>query len=144
MKQLTIFSLVSLTVSLLTGCGGGFRNGHAPGEIETLENATVYHLADGVFIHERHDGSDHYYLVEATAADYALKPEGLEVEFDGNWEGALITKRQPDNYVTAFITLVPNDGPETTRFIVDSLIIEEIIQGFSNATTVEDIYQRKK
>jgi len=137
-------SLASLTVILLTACGDNFRNGHAPGDIEALENATVYHLADGGVIHERHNGSDQYHLVEATTPDYELKPEGLEVEFSGDWKGSAILERQPEDYVSAFITLVPGEGPEGTRFGIDSLIIEEIIEGFSSATTVEEIYQRKK
>ena len=45
------FSLPALTVLAVLGCGGtDFRNGYSPGEVETIGNATVYHLANGVFI----------------------------------------------------------------------------------------------
>lgn len=138
------FFVVPLAALMLTGCGRDLRNGHAPGDVEFRDNATVYHLADGVFIHERRDGENHYLLLEDTVAGYRLTPEGLEVEFPGNGKRVVIAERQPENYVTAFITLVPADGVEGTRFAVDPSTIETILEQFNAAMTVEEIYQQKE
>lgn len=137
-------SSLSLTALMLASCGDGFRNGYRPGDIETLGNATVYHLADGVFIQERFEGSPHYYLVETTVADYRLKPEGLEVDFRGAGGGIAVAGRQTDHYVAAFMTRVPGDGPEATRFQIDASTLERIVDEFDADMTVADIYRRKK
>lgn len=143
--RMTLIRLSALLLSavILTACGDGFRNDHRPGDIETIDNAVVYHLADGVFIKERFEGSSHYYLVEATVADFRLKPEGLEVDFRGAGKGAVIAERPPSNYVTAVLTLVPEDGPETTRFQIDASSLEKILEEFDADMTTADIYRRK-
>ena len=44
-------ALLELAILVLLGCDrADFRKGCAPGEVETVDNATVYHLADGVFV----------------------------------------------------------------------------------------------
>lgn len=144
MKPTLSFASLLLTAFLLTGCGGGFRNGHAPGDIERLENTDVYHLADGVFLHERHEGGNFYYLIEETASDYRLTPDGWEVEFGGKSRGAAILERPPENVVAAIITLIPEDGLEATRFPLDRGTLESVVQEFSEATTVGEIYQRRE
>lgn len=133
-----------LAAVILASCSGGFRNGHRPGDIETLDKALVHHLADGVFIRERFEGSSHFYLVETTVDDWRLKPEGLEVEYRGTGEVTAVAGRQPDHYVVAFMTRVPGDGPEATRFQIDASTLERIVDEFDADMTVADIYRRKK
>ena len=126
------------------GCEhGDFRNGHSPGDVETTGSATVYHLADGVFVEQADNGRKRYYLIESNVAEYTITPTGLDVELRGENAGSYSTSAAPDGYVAAWMTLVPGDGVEVTRFQIEAATLLDSLQDFKT-TTVRDIYNLKK
>jgi hypothetical protein len=112
--------------------------------VETVDNAKVYHLADGVFVVERKKGGTVYYLIEATVADYELTANGLDVMLEGRMAGTYSTTPAPEGYVAAWITEVGGDGPGVTRFQIDDATIGEFLAGINGSTTVRNVYQLKK
>lgn len=143
--MMTRISFLALASLLLLGCDRhDFRNGHKPGEVEVVRAARVYHLADGVFIEERKGGSTVHYLIEDTAADYELTATGLDVVMVGDHAATYSTTPAPAGYVAAWITLIPADGLEITRFEIDPAVLAGLLKKFSAATTVRDIYNLKK
>ena len=139
------FPLLTLFALLLLGCArADFRNGYSPGDVETVDNAKVYHLADGVFVVERKNGSTRYYLIESTVADYELTAQGLDIELKGEKAGTYSTTPAPQGCVAAWITEVEGDGPGVTRFQVDEATIDEFLKGIDGSTTVQDIYRLKQ
>ena len=139
------FSLLALTTLLLVGCErADFRNGYSPGELEVIDDAKVYHLADGVFIEQSRNGNNVYYLIESTVADYELTAEGLDIKLNGEKAGTYSTSPAPEGYVAAWITEVPGDGPGITRFQIDDATLAELLQNLTAATTVRDIYNLKQ
>lgn len=139
------FSLLAFTTLFLFGCErADFRNGYSPGEVEVIDNAQVFHLADGVFIEERKSGSIVYYLIESTVADYELTKEGLDIELEGEKAGTYSTTPAPEGYVAAWITEVPDEGPGLTRFQIDDATLAELLQELTATTTVQDIYNLKQ
>lgn len=138
-------SLIALTTLFWLGCGGAdFRNGYRPGDIETTSTAKVYHLADGVFIVERKSEESAYYLVESTVADYQLTSRGLDIDLEGENAGTYSTAAAPEGYVAAWITEVSGEGPGVTRFEINDATLEELLQNFTAATTVSEIYDLKQ
>ena len=139
------FSLLVLTILLLLGCDrADFRNGYSPGEVETIGNAKVYHLADGVFIAERQNGSTCYYLIESTVADYRLTAQGLDVVLEGENAGTYSTTPAPRGYVAAWLTEVEGEGPGVTRFQINDAKVTDLIGKLTASTKVQDIYRLKK
>ena len=73
MNRTWINCVLSLLIAIvIAGCGGGSAQPQAPGEIERLSNATIYHLKNGVFIHEAFEGADHYYLLHDLVESYEI------------------------------------------------------------------------
>lgn len=139
------FSLFALAAFLALGCErADFRNGYSPGELEAIGDAMVYHLADGVMIEERKNGIKVYYLIESTVADYELTAEGLDIKLEGEKAGTYSTTPAPEGYIAAWITLVPVDGPEVTRFHVDEATLAELLQNLTAGMTVRDVYNLKQ
>ena len=139
------FSLLALIILVLLGCDrADFRNGFSPGEVETIDNAKVYHLADGVFIEARKNGSICYYLIESTVADYELTAQGLDIVLEGEKAGTYSTTPAPQGYVAAWITLIAGEGPEATRFSIDDAKVADFIKNLSDSTTVQDLYRLKQ
>ena len=137
--------VLALAILALLGCDRtDFRNGYAPGEVETLDNAKVFHLTDGVFVVERKNGSTCYYLIESTVADYELTAQGLDIELKGEKAGTYSTTPAPQGCVAAWITEIEGDGPGMTRFQVDEATIDEFLKGIDGSTTVQDIYRLKQ
>ena len=138
-------SILALTTLLLLGCNrDSFRNGHGPGELEVIQDAKVYHLADGVFIAQRKNGSNVYYLIESTVADYELTAEGLDIELEGEKAGRGSITPAPEGHVAAWLTEIPADGPGVTRFKVDDTRLAELLQNFTATMTARDIYDLKQ
>lgn len=139
------FSLFAFTTLFLLGCDrADLRNGSSPGEVEVIENGKVFHLADGVFIEETKNGGNVYYLIESSVVDYDLTAEGLDIELEGEKAGIYSTTPAPQGYVAAWITLVPGEGPEVTRFRIEDEILAKLLREFTAATTVRDIYNLKQ
>lgn len=135
----------SLTLFVLLGCNRtDFRSRFEPGEREVLERATVYHLADGVFIEERRSGSNVHYLIESTVAGYRLTAEGLDVKLKGEQAGTYSTTPAPQGFVAAWITEVPGEGPGVTRFQINEAALARLLQDFSATTTIRDFYDLKQ
>jgi hypothetical protein len=130
---------VSLLVAIvIAGCGGGESAPiHAPGEIERLPNATIYHLKDGVFIHEVFEGADHYYLVD----DYIVKSceptqEGLSyVKKNGN---AGVAQRASVGEILGVLRDSDSRGL-VTSLRGDEATIKRVIEGFNADATVESM-----
>ena len=138
-------SLLTLTTLLLLGCGrADFRNGYRPGELEIVDYANVYHLADGVFIEERRMGSNVYYLIESTVADYELTAAGLAIELEGEMAGTYSTVPAPEGYVAAWITEVPGEPPGVTRFQMDDATRAALLQKVDATMTVREIHSLKQ
>lgn len=138
-------SLLALTVLVLIGCDRAeFRNGYSPGEVEAIDNAKVFHLADGVFIEERQNGSIRYYLIESTVADYELTAQGLDIVLEGENAGTYSTTPAPQGYVAAWITEVQGESPGVTRFQIADATVADLIGKLIESTTVQDIYRLKK
>ncbi len=139
------FPLLMLSALLLFGCArDGFRNGYSPGDVETVDNAEIYHLADGVLVVARQNGSTCYYLIESTVADYDLTANGLDVILEGDKAATYSTKPAPAGYVAAWITEVEGDGPGVTRFQIEDATISEFLKGITGSTTVRDLYSLKQ
>jgi hypothetical protein len=142
---LTRLCFLALAILVLLGCDRvDFRNGYAPGEVETIDNAKVYHLADGVFVAESKNGSTCYYLIESTVADYKLTAEGLDIVLEGEKAGTYSTTPAPQGYVAAWITEVEGDGPGVTRLQIEDATIGEFLKGINESTTVQDVYRLKR
>ena len=138
-------SLFAFTTLFLLGCDrADFRNGHSPGEIELIDNGRVFHLADGVFIEEKKTEGSVYYLIESTVVDYDLTKAGLDIELGGDKAGSYSTTPAPQGYVAAWISLVPGEGPELTRFRIEDEILAKLLRDFTAATKVRDIYKLKQ
>jgi hypothetical protein len=138
MHRFALFALLAL----LLGCArADFRNGYSPGDVETVNNAEVYHLADGVFVVERRNGRPCYYLIESSVADYELTAEGLDIVLEGEMAGTYSTTPAPQGYVAAWITEVEGEGPGVTRFQIEDATIGEFLEGIHSATTVRDVYR---
>jgi hypothetical protein len=139
------FCLLALAILVLLGCDrADFRSGFVPGEVETIDNAKVYHLADGVFIAQRKDGSNVYYLIESTVADYELTAEGLDIKLDDEKATRGSITPAPEGYVAAWLTEIPPDGPGVTRLKVDDTRLAELLQDLTATTTARDIYNLKQ
>ena len=139
------FFLLALTILVLLGCDrADFRNGYSPGEVETIGNTKVYHLADGVFIAERKNGSTCYYLIESTVADYELTAQGLDIELEGENAGTYSATPAPRGYVVAWVTEVESEGPGVTRFQINDATVTDLIGKLTASTKVQDIYRLKK
>ena len=139
------FCLLALAILVLLGCDrADFRNGFAPGEVATIDNAKVYHLADGVFIAQTKDGSNIYYLIESTVADYELTAEGLDIKLDDEKATRGSITPAPEGYVAAWLTEIPADGPGVTRFQVDDTRLAGLLQNLTATTTARDIYNLKQ
>ena len=137
--------ILALTTLLLLGCNrDSFRNGHRPGEVEVILDAKVYHLADGVFIAQRKNGSNVYYLIESTVADYEFTAEGLDIKLDDGKATRGSIPPAPEGYVAAWLREIPSDGPGVTRFKVDDTRLAEMLQNFTATMTARDIYDLKQ
>ena len=139
------FCLLALAILVLLGCDrADFRKGFAPGEVATIDNAKVYHLADGVFIAQTKDGSNIYFLIESTVADYELTAEGLDIKLDDEKATRCSITPAPEGYVAAWLTEIPADGPGVTRFQVDDTRLAGLLQNLTATTTARDIYNLKQ
>jgi hypothetical protein len=137
--------LLALAILVLLGCDrADFRKGYAAGEVQTVDNATFYHLADGVFVVERKNGSTFYYLIESTVADYELTAGGLDIKLEGQKEGRYTIAPAPEGYVAAWFTEIPVDGPGVTRFQIDDATIDKFLAAIDGSTTVRDVYQLRQ
>lgn len=120
-----------------------FRNNYSPGEVEQVGSAKVFHLADGVFIEEKKQEGNIYYLIESTVNNYKLTEEGLDIELTGDKAGTYSTTPAPQGFVAAWLIEVPGDGPGLTRFQVENAKLAGLFQELTPATTVKDIYNLK-
>ena len=125
-----------LVAILMAGCGGGeSAHTHAPGDIERLSNATIYHLQDGVFIHEVFEGADHYYLVDDIVESYELTKEGLKYAREG---AVGDTPRAPVGDIAA--VLRDSDSRALfTRLRGDEATVKKIIESFGADATVDSL-----
>ena len=143
MNRFSLFALAAFSShSVVNGLISGTVI--AAGELEAIGDAKVYHLADGVMIEERKNGIKVYYLIESTVADYELTAEGLDIKLEGEKAGTYSTTPAPEGYIAAWITLVPVDGPEVTRFHVDEATLAELLQNLTAGMTVRDVYNLKQ
>lgn len=144
MKHSSLLALVLLLL-LLPACDrAGLRNGHRPGDVEVTDQARIFHLADAVFIEERRIEGKVHFLIESTVADYQLTEKGLDVELEGDMAGTYSTTPAPQGYVAAWITRIPGEGPELTRFQLDDATLAALPEDLTAATTVQDIYDLKQ
>ena len=138
-------AILALSTLLLLGCNrDSCRNGHGPGDLEVIQDAKVYHLADGVFIAQRKNGSNVYYLIESTVTDYELTAEGLDIRLDDEKATRGSITPAPEGYVAAWLTEIPADGPGVTRFKVDDTRLAELLQNLTATMTARDIYDLKQ
>ena len=130
---------VSLLVAIvIAGCGGGeSAHTHAPGEIERLPNATIYHLKDGVFIHEVFEGADHYYLVDDNIVEsYELTQEGLGyVKENGN---VGVAQRPSVGEILGALRDSDSRGL-VTSLRGDEATVKSVIESFNADATVESV-----
>lgn len=129
--------VVSLLVAIvIAGCGGGeSTNTYAPGDIERLSNATIYHLQDGVFIHEAIEGADHYYLLHDIVESYELTQDGLKYVKKNS---AGNSPRPPVGEILC-IFREPDSSSLVTKFRGDEETIKKFIESFNADATVESV-----
>jgi hypothetical protein len=96
--------------------------------------ATIYHLKNGVFIHEVFEGSDHYYLLEDDIVkSYELTQDGLTY---AKVDSAGETPRPPVGKITGILR-DSDSGSLVTRLSGDDAAIKRIIDGFGESATVD-------
>ena len=129
-----------LVVIVIAGCGGGeSANTHAPGEIERLSNATIYHLQDGVFIHEAIEGADHYYLLHDIVESYELTQDGLKyVKKTSAGTNAGTTPRPPVGEILCILR-EPDSSSGVTKLRGDEETIKKVVESFNADATVESV-----
>jgi uncharacterized protein (TIGR03067 family) len=115
--------------------GGESANLHAPGKIERLSSATIYHLKDGVFIHEVFEGADHYYLVNDIVESYELTQEGLKYI---RQSAAGDMPRAPVGKIAAILR-EPDSSALFTRLSGDEATVKKIIESFAADVTVDSV-----
>jgi len=138
MKTLATLASLTILLTLLAGCGGGeSAPPHAPGEIERLPNATIYHLKDGVFIHEVFEGADHYYLVDDHIIEsYELTQERLGyVKENGN---AGVAHRAPVGEILCILR-ESDSSSLVTKLKGEEATIKRVIESFNADATVESV-----
>lgn len=118
-----------------------FRNGYAPGQVEPIENGHIYHLADGVLIKQKKGQSVLYYLVEDSVDKYELTDLGLKFKTKGENAGSYFLPPAPEGFVAAWITLLADEGPEGTRFIIGEVKVAEFTANLRDSTKVLDLYR---
>ena len=129
-----------LVVIVIAGCGGGdSAPTHAPGEIERLSNATIYHLKNGVFIHEAFEGADHYYLLHDIVESYELTQDGLNyVKKTSAGTNAGTTPRPPVGEILCILR-ESDSSSVVTKLPGDEATIKRVIEGFNADATVESV-----
>lgn len=129
-----------LAAIVIVGCGGGeSARTHAPGEIERLPNATIYHLKDGVFIHEVFEGADHYYLLHDIVESYELTQDGLDyVKKTSAGTNAGTTPRPPVGEILCILR-ESDSSSLVTKLKGDEATIKRVIEGFDADATVESV-----
>ena len=133
--------VVSLLIAIvIAGCGGGdSAPTHAPGEIERLSNATIYHLKNGVFIHEAFEDADHYYLLHDMVESYELTQDGLKyVKKTSAGTNAGTTPRPPVGEILCILR-ESDSRSLVTKLRCDEAAIKRIVESFNADATVESV-----
>ena len=139
------FCLLALAFLVLLGCDrADFRNGFAPGEVATIDNAKVYHLADGVFIAQTKDGSNIYFLIESTVADYELTAEGLDIKLDDEKATRCSITPAPGGLRGGMAHGNPRRRSGGYTVQVDDTRLAGLLQNLTATTTARDIYNLKQ
>jgi hypothetical protein len=134
--------VVSLLIAIVfAGCGGGESvKAHSPGEIERLSNATIYHLKNGVFIHEAFEGADHYYLLHDIVESYELTQDGLKY---AKTNSAGNTPRPPVEKILCILR-ESDSSSLATMLQVDEATIKRVIESFNADATVESVRNKTR
>ena len=129
-----------LVVIVIAGCGvGESANTHAPGEIERLSNATIYHLKNGVFIHEAFEGADHYYLLHDIVESYELTQDGLKyVKKTSAGDNAGTTPRPSAGEILCILR-ESDSSSLVTKLRGDEATIKRVIESINADATVESV-----
>jgi hypothetical protein len=132
--------LTLLVAIVIAGCGGGeSAKPHAPGEIERLSNATIYHLKNGVFVHEAFEGADHYYLLHDIVESYELTQDGLKyVKKTSAGTNAGTTPRPPVGEILCILR-ESDSSSLVTKLRGDEATIKRVIESFNADATVESV-----
>jgi len=140
------FNVVDSSGKALKPFAGKLETYRPSGTIETQQNAIVYHLTDGVLVHETFGNGQHYYLIQYPAQLVGLTPKGLSVAYEkmGLDNPVKDVARETADHIVVILLGESRMVFHSTVKKVDAALIEGIIHDFNAETTVQKIYDQTK